>query len=51
MPKLSSFFGEPSTVEKKLIDEIGKVRAIPHKRDSWATYVYFQGKKNKKGFI
>ncbi|KAI9365215.1 U6 snRNA phosphodiesterase Usb1 [Pilaira anomala] len=42
MPKLSSFFGEASAVKEKLIDDIGKVRAVPHKKDSWATYVYFQ---------
>ncbi|KAI9261707.1 U6 snRNA phosphodiesterase Usb1 [Sporodiniella umbellata] len=36
MPKLSSFFDPPSILQVSN----GRQRAVPHKENSWATYVY-----------
>lgn len=41
MPKLPSFFDTTLPISS-LVDKQGRKRTVPHKKNSWATYVYFQ---------
>lgn len=46
MPKLPAFFQRatpPATPSTKQDLHQGRKRTIPHRENSWATYVYFQG--------
>ncbi|KAI7898175.1 U6 snRNA phosphodiesterase Usb1 [Cokeromyces recurvatus] len=42
MPKLPSFFNIQTQNSTTTESHNGRVRTIPHKVDSWATYVYFK---------
>lgn len=43
MPKLPAFFStDPTPATNEKSQHKGKVRSVPHRVNSWATYVYFQ---------
>jgi hypothetical protein len=49
MPKLPAFFDSQTQKPNTNSDSSkhkGRVRAVPHQEDSWATYVYFKGTKS-----
>jgi hypothetical protein len=45
MPKLPSFFSNSNRtpLSRSSDEHQGRKRATPHRENSWATYVYFQG--------